>query len=44
MPFKSKQQRKFLYATNEGLANEFEKKTKKGATLPKKVSKQSKRK
>lgn len=39
MPFKSQQQRKYLYATKPTLAKEFESKTKKNKKLPKKVKK-----
>jgi len=42
MPFKSQQQRKFMYAKKPKLAKEFESKTKKGAKLPKKVTKKKK--
>jgi hypothetical protein len=38
MPFKSEAQRKFLYATDPKLAEEFAKKTPKGGSLPDKVS------
>lgn len=36
MPFKSKAQKKFLYAVKPEIAKEFEEKTKKMALLPKK--------
>jgi hypothetical protein len=39
MPFKSKQQRKFMYATNPKMAAEWEAHTLKGKELPKKVKK-----
>jgi len=39
MPMKSKAQRAYLHANNPKLAKEFEKKTKKGAKLPKRVRK-----
>jgi hypothetical protein len=39
IPFKSKQQRKYLYATNPEVAAEFEAHTPKGAKLPYKVKK-----
>jgi hypothetical protein len=39
MPFKSQQQRKFMYAKHPELAQEFEEKTPKGKKLPKKVKK-----
>jgi hypothetical protein len=38
MPFKSQQQRKFMYATNPKLAAKFEKETPKGK-LPKRKTK-----
>lgn len=41
MPFKSKAQRRKLYATNPKLAKEFEAKTPKGTKLPEKVTKES---
>ena len=41
MPFKSKAQRRALYAKDPKLAAEFEKKTPKGANLPEKVKKSS---
>ena len=39
MPFKSKQQRKFLHAKHPKIAKKWEKKTPKGAKLPKKTAK-----
>lgn len=42
MPFKSQAQRKFLYATNPPVAEEFEKATPKGKKLPKKAPKKRK--
>lgn len=36
MPFKSKAQRRKLWATRPDVAREYEKKTPKGATLPEK--------
>lgn len=39
MPFKSKAQRRALYAKDPKLAAEFEKKTKKSARLPEKLKK-----
>lgn len=39
MPFKSKAQRRAIYAKNNELAKEFESKTPKGKKLPEKVSK-----
>lgn len=42
MPFKSKAQRAFLYATNPKVAKEFESKTPKGVKLPKKAPKPKK--
>ena len=43
MPFVSKAQRRYLYATNPELAAEFEKETPAGAALPNRVSRQTKR-
>lgn len=37
MPFKSQQQRKFLYATKPKIAARYAKETPKGIKLPKKV-------
>jgi hypothetical protein len=39
VPFKSQQQRKYLYATHPKVAAKFAKETPKGAKLPKKVKK-----
>jgi hypothetical protein len=39
MPFKSKAQREFLYATNPKVAKEFAKHTPKGLKLPEHVKK-----
>lgn len=39
MPFKSQQQRKFMYAKHPEMAEEWEDKTPKGKKLPKKVKK-----
>lgn len=39
MPFKSQQQRKFMYAKHPEMAKEWEEKTPKGKALPKKVKK-----
>jgi hypothetical protein len=39
MPFKSQQQRKYLYAKHPSVAKKFAKETPKGAKLPRKVSK-----
>lgn len=44
MPFRSKAQRRYLYATHPELAKEFEAATPKGKKLPEKVSKKKKRK
>ena len=41
MPFKSKQQRKFMYAKHPEMAKEWEEKTPKGKALPKKVKKKT---
>lgn len=41
MPFKSKAQRRALYAKDPKLAAEFESKTPKGKKLPEKVKKKS---
>jgi len=41
MPFKSKQQRKWMYATHPEMAQQWEEHTPKGAKLPKKVSKKN---
>jgi len=38
MPFKSEAQRRFLYATDPKLAEEFAEKTPEGTTIPDKVS------
>ena len=38
MPFKSEAQRRFLYATDPKLAEEFAKATPEGTTIPDKVS------
>jgi hypothetical protein len=43
MPFKSKAQRRALYAKDPKLAREFEKETPKGRRLPEKVKKPTKR-
>tara|TARA_R100001369_G_C3200870_1_gene145742 strand:- start:322 stop:519 length:198 start_codon:yes stop_codon:yes gene_type:complete len=43
MPFVSKAQKKYLYATNPALASEFEKETPEGINLPDRVSRQTKR-
>ena len=43
MPFKSQAQRKFMYAKHPKLAKEFEEKTPKGKSLPKKVKKNGKK-
>ena len=42
MPFKSKAQKKYLYATNPKLAKKFQKKTPKGTRLPNKVRRKAK--
>lgn len=39
MPFKSEQQRKWMYATNPEMAKKWEEHTPKGKSLPKKVKK-----
>lgn len=39
MPFKSKAQRRFMYARHPKLAKEFESKTPKGKKLPEKIKK-----
>lgn len=39
MPFKSQQQRKFMYAKHPEMAKEWEEKTPKGKKLPTKVKK-----
>lgn len=44
VPFKSKAQRRALYAKNPALAREFEAATPKGKKLPEKVAKKGKRK
>jgi len=44
MPFRSKQQRKFLYSQKPEIAAEFAEHTPKGAKLPKKVKKKAKKK
>jgi hypothetical protein len=41
MPFKSKQQRKFMYAKHPEMAKEWEEKTPKGKVIPKKVKKKT---
>lgn len=41
-PFKSKAQRRKLYATNPKVAEQFEKETPKGAKLPERVKKKKK--
>ena len=38
MPFKSKAQRRFMYANDKKMAREFEKKTPKGKKLPERAS------
>jgi hypothetical protein len=43
MPFKSQAQRKFMYAKHPEMAKEWEDKTPKGKTLPKKVKKSAKK-
>lgn len=43
MPFKSKAQRRFLFATNPKVAQEFADKTSKGKKLPEKVKKKKKK-
>jgi len=43
MPFKSKAQRRALYAKNPALAREFEAATPKGKKLPEKVAKKAKK-
>lgn len=42
MPFKSKAQKRYLYANEPEIAKEFEAKTPKGAKLPEKVAKEEK--
>ena len=42
MPFKSKDQRKWMYANKPKMAEEWESKTPKGKALPKKVKKKTK--
>lgn len=42
MPFKSTQQRKYMYAKHPKLAKEFESKTPKGKKLPKYAKKKKK--
>jgi len=44
MPFKSEQQRKFMYATNPKMAVQWEEHTPKGKALPKKVKKKQRKK
>jgi hypothetical protein len=44
MPFKSEQQRKWMYATNPKMAAEWEAHTPEGKKLPKKVTKKKTRK
>lgn len=41
MPFKSKQQRKWMYATHPQMAKQWEAVTPKGKALPKKVKKKN---
>jgi hypothetical protein len=41
MPFKSKQQRKWMWATHPEMAKKWERHTPKGKKLPKKVKKKS---
>lgn len=41
MPFKSKAQRKFMYAKHPEMAKEWEDKTPKGKKLPEKVKKKN---
>ena len=43
MPFKSKAQRRYLYANKPKLAKEFASKTSKGKKLPEKVKKKGKK-
>jgi len=42
-PFKSKAQRKFMYAKHPELANEFESATPKGKKLPEHIKKKTKK-
>lgn len=42
MPFKSKAQKRYLFATNPKVAKEFAEKTPKGKKLPEKVKKKKK--
>jgi hypothetical protein len=42
MPFKSRQQQKFMYAVHPKIAARWSKETTKGKKLPKKVSKKKK--
>lgn len=42
MPFVSKRQRRYMYATHPKLAKEFEEKTPKGKKLPERVKKKKK--
>lgn len=43
MPFKSQNQRKWMYATHPEMAERWEEHTPKGKALPKKVSKNDKK-
>ena len=43
MPFKSKSQRRFMYARKPKLAKEFEEETSKKAKLPEKVKKKKRK-
>ena len=43
MPFKSQQQRKFMYSQHPRIATRWEKHTPKNAQLPRKVKKRSRR-
>ena len=42
MPFKSKAQRRWMYATHPGMAQEWSKETVEGSRLPEKVSSRKK--
>jgi len=44
MPFKSRQQEKWMYATHPEMAKQWAKETPKGKSLPKKVTKKAKKK
>lgn len=44
MPFKSKAQRRFMYAKHPKMAEEWEDKTPKGKKLPEKIKKKGKKK